>query len=176
MGKTAFAIKLAQYFNTKIISADSRQCFKELNIGVAKPLVEELQLVHHYFINSHTVQQQVNAGTYEQYALHCANEIFAENRIAVMVGGTGLYINAFCEGMDAMPDVSEHIRHQIVQSYKLHGLDWLQDEVKNKDPEFWANAEQENPHRLMRALEIVEATGSSIVKFRKKEKKHRPFK
>lgn len=147
-----------------------------MDIGVAKPSVEELNLVHHYFINSHSIHQQVNAGTYEEYALRSAHEIFAENSIAVMVGGTGLYINAFCNGIDAIPNVPESIRNQIICSYNQNGLEWLQMEVKTKDPAFWKIAEQANPHRLMRALEIIEATGSSILTFRNGEKKQRPFK
>ena len=175
MGKTSFALKLAQHYNTQIISADSRQCFKELNIGVARPTVDELKLVHHYFIASHSIHQDVNAGLFEKYALQCADEIFKNNKVAVMVGGTGLYINAFCDGMDEIPNVSIEIRNNIITKYNDIGLAWLQNEVANKDPEFWKTAEQQNPQRLMRALEIVEATGKSINSFKRKQKATRPF-
>src|SRR5690348_12303972 len=100
VGKTSFAIRLAQHFKTPIISADSRQCFKELNIGVAKPSAAQLQEVKHYFIDSHSIQEEVNAAVFEQYALQKVNEIFAQHDIAIMVGGTGLYIKAFCDGID----------------------------------------------------------------------------
>jgi len=175
VGKTSLAIQIAQHFSTKIISADSRQCFKELNIGVAKPSTDELNLVHHYFINSHSIHQEVNAGTFERYALQAADEIFSESNVAVMVGGTGLYIKAFCEGMDSMPKIDEAIRNEIITSYETKGLKWLQNEIRDKDNAFWQVAEQQNPHRLMRALEIFTATGKSIIEFRQHKKVERPF-
>jgi tRNA dimethylallyltransferase len=175
VGKTSFAVKLAQYFQTAIISADSRQCYRELNIGVAKPSEEELRLVHHYFINSHAFTEEVNAGTFEQYALKAADSIFKDNKIAVMVGGTGLYIKTFCEGMDSMPKVEEGIRQAINEQYHSNGIQWLQNEIREKDPAFWQVAEQQNPHRIMRALEILVQTGKSITTFRQQKKELRPF-
>src|ERR1700739_1657588 len=114
VGKTAIAVEVARHFSTQIISADSRQCFKELGIGVAKPSDEELKLVHHYFINSHSVYDEVNAAVFEQYALEKINEIFASNDIAVMVGGTGLYVKAFCDGIDIIPETDKNIREKII--------------------------------------------------------------
>lgn len=166
VGKTAFAIQLAQHFNTQIISADSRQCYRELGIGVAKPSAEELALVHHYFVNSHSVHHEVNAGVYEQYALEAADKIFLQNNIAIMVGGTGLYIKAFCEGIDAIPAAPEEIRKRLTEQYQQHGLDWLQSEVQKKDLAFWKVAEQQNPHRLLRALEVLKSSGRSVTEFR----------
>jgi len=174
-GKTALSIQLAQHYNTAIISADSRQCYRELNIGVAKPSVAELAAVQHYFINSHSIQEEVNAGTYEQYALEAANTIFQHQPIAIMVGGTGLYIKAFTEGMDAMPSIPTAIRQQVTQQYHQYGLSWLQQQVQQKDPAFWQVAEQQNPQRLMRALEMIEATGISITAYRTQQKTIRPF-
>ena len=175
VGKTAVAIELAKYFNTQIISADSRQCFNELNIGVAKPSLDELNSATHHFINSHSIYENVNAGFFETYALNAANEIFLHNNIAVMVGGTGLYIKSFCEGMDAMPIIDSNIREKIKQQYESNGLLWLQEQLQLKDPVFWQTAEQQNPQRLMRALEIVEATGQSNIYFRKGDKQERNF-
>ncbi len=175
VGKTAVAIELAKYFQTQIISADSRQCFNELNIGVAKPSLDELNLVTHHFINSHSIHENVNAGVFETYALNAANEIFQYSDIAVMVGGTGLYIKSFCEGMDAMPIIDVSIRAKIKHHYDSNGLMWLQEQLQLKDPVFWHTAEQQNPHRLMRALEIVEATGQSNIYFRKGDKQQRNF-
>lgn len=175
MGKTSYAIKLAQHYNTQIISADSRQCYQELNIGVARPSIDELNLIHHYFIASHSIHQNVNAGVFEKYALQCVDEIFANNKVAVMVGGTGLYINAFCNGIDAMPDVPLEIRNNIIENYSAKGLSWLQEEVQIKDAEFWQTAEQQNPQRLMRALEVIEATGKSINDYKNHQKIERPF-
>lgn len=146
-----------------------------MNIGVAKPNDSELKKVHHYFINSHHIQQDVNAGTFEQYALQAIDENFKTNLHAVMVGGTGLYIKAFCEGMDHIPSVPDSIRNNIIDQYKLNGLSWLQKEVEQKDAVFWKIAEQQNPQRLMRALEIVEATGKSITSFKTNKKVTRNF-
>lgn len=175
VGKTSVAIELAEYFKTEIISADSRQCFKELSIGVARPSEEELQRIRHHFIASHSVHDIINAGTFEQYVLQKANELFQTHDVAIMVGGTGLYIKAFCEGMDEIPQVPETIRNSIILDYEGKGLDWLQAEVQKKDPAFYEKGEIQNPHRLMRALEVAEATGKSILEFRKGKKGKRDF-
>ena len=175
VGKTAVAIKLAKEFGTEIISADSRQCYKEMNIGVARPSLEELSQVKHHFIASHSIQEKVNAATFEQYALEKAAGIFKEKNVAVMVGGTGLYIKAFCEGLDEIPKVPEAIRNQINDAYKKEGLDWLQQKVKEVDPLFYNEGETKNPHRLLRALEVYQATGKSIQDFKKGNKVIRPF-
>jgi len=175
VGKTTVALALAQHFTTAIISADSRQCFKELNIGVAKPTVEQLQLVKHYFINSHSIFDEVNAGIFEQYALNAVGEIFHEHDIAVMVGGTGLYIRAFCEGMDAIPPADPHLRNEINARYSNDGFGWLQNEIKEKDPAWYAVGEIQNPQRIMRALEVVMHTGKSILSFQQDVKAKRNF-
>lgn len=174
-GKTQLSLQLARQYNTSIISADSRQCFKELNIGVAKPTAEELSSVKHYFINSHSIHDVVNAQVFESYALNAAEEIFKENDVAVMAGGTGMYIKAFCEGLDDIPNVDATIRDAIINSYHQNGLEWLQNEIKKDDPLFWEQAEQKNPQRLMRALEVYRATGKSITTFQKKKNVTRPF-
>ncbi len=175
MGKTAVAIQLAQHFHTSIISADSRQCFTELNIGVAKPSHEELQLAHHYFINSHSVKDEVHAALFEQLSLQWADEIFKHSDVLIMVGGTGLYIKAFCEGLDDMPPVSPDIRATIQSAYEQQGIDWLQGQLKEKDPLFYSQGEILNPQRLMRALEVKLATGNSILSYRSRTAKKRPF-
>jgi tRNA dimethylallyltransferase len=175
VGKTTAAIEVARHFNTEIISADSRQCYKELNIGVARPGAEELTQVKHHFIASHSIHDKIDAAVFEQYALQKTGEIFQKNDVAVMVGGTGLYIKAFCEGIDEIPEVSEEIQSQVRSTYKEKGLDWLQAEVKKKDPEFFAVAEIHNPQRLMRALEVNLATNKSILEFRRGKKVERPF-
>ena len=175
VGKTTLAIQLAQQFNTQIISADSRQCFKELNIGVAKPSPEQLQLVKHYFINSHSVTEDINAVVFEQYALKKINEIFTKHDIAVMVGGTGLYIKAFCNGIDEVPVVDMTIRKKIISEYELLGLEWLQQEVQKNDPAYFTKGEIKNPQRLMRALEVKLSSGKSILDFQTQQKKQRNF-
>ena len=175
VGKTSVAIEVAKYFNAEIISADSRQCYKELNIGVARPSEHELAQVPHHFIASHSIHEKVTAGSFEKYALEKVNHLFYQHQVVVMVGGTGLYIKAFAEGIDEMPVVPELIRNEIVSAYHTHGLEWLQEEVKKLDPVFYKEGEIENPQRLMRALEIFKATGKSIQHFRKGEKKKRDF-
>ena len=176
VGKTAFAIALAQHLNTQIISADSRQCYNELNIGVAKPTAAELAAVKHHFISSHSINQEVNAGIFEKYALDAAAQIFKTNATAVMVGGTGLYIKSFCAGIDVMPAIDPAIRNRLITDYAINGLEWLQQEVAAKDPIYWESTnEKNNPQRLMRALEIVLATGKSITSFQSAQKVTRPF-
>lgn len=175
VGKTAVAIALATHFHTEIISADSRQCFKELNIGVARPSAEELETIKHYFIASHSIKDDVNAAVFEKYALEKVHEIFKSHDVAVMVGGTGLYIKAFCEGLHEMPATDPIVREKIFMNYEQKGLAWLQQEIKEKDPEFYQKGEIKNPQRLMRALEVVESTGQSILSFRKGEPAKRNF-
>jgi len=175
VGKTAIAVQLAQHFSTQIISADSRQCFKELGIGVAKPSDEELQLVKHYFINSHSINEEVNAAVFEQYALDKVNKIFNDNDVAVMVGGTGLYVKAFCEGMDIIPAVDSEMRKGITIAYETNGIAWLQKQVDENDPLYFEKGEIKNPRRLMRALEIKLSTGKSILEFQTRQNKKRDF-
>ncbi len=175
-GKTAVAIDVARHFGTEIISADSRQCYRELKIGVARPSEEELAQVKHYFIASHSIHKKVNAVTFENYALEKTAQIFEKHDVAVMVGGTGLYIKAFTDGMDEIPEVPEAIHHEVISGYVTNGLEWLQQQVQEKDSQFFETGEIQNPQRLMRALEVWKATGRSIISFRKGEKAQRDFK
>lgn len=175
VGKTAMAVALALRYKTSIISADSRQCYKEISIGVAKPSKEELSLVHHYFINSHSIQEEINAAGFEKYALTAIDEIFAKNDLAIMVGGTGLYIKAFCEGLDAIPSVDPSIRVAIIQQYEAKGMEWLQQELKEKDPNYFQAGEIQNPQRVMRALEVMQSTRQSILHYQKGDKVVRNF-
>ena len=174
-GKTAVAIQLAKHFQTEIISADSRQCYKELNIGVARPLPEELQTVTHHFIATHSITTEITAADFEKYALEKTKQLFQDHEVVIMVGGTGLYIKAFCEGLDEIPEIDPAIRQNIIDQYNAGGLEWLQNEIKEKDPGFYSSGEIQNPQRTMRALEVVEATGQSILDFRKGKKKKRTF-
>lgn len=174
-GKTKLSIEIAKFFGAEIISADSRQCFKELNIGVAKPDESELQSIKHYFINSHSILEEVNAGVFEEYALSAAEEIFAKNDFAVVVGGTGLYIKAFCEGMDDMPEIDEECRQNLRLEYRQKGMEWLTAMIKLHDPLFYTKGEILNPHRMLRALEVKMTTGKSIMELHSSPKKQRPF-
>lgn len=175
VGKTTTSIQTALHFNTEIISADSRQCFKELEIGVAKPSTEDLIKVPHHFINSHSIKEEMNAGIFEQYALHKINSIFKTHNVAVMVGGTGLYVKSFCNGIDEVPVVDEAIRQKILSEYEWEGFEWLQKKVEAHDPVYFARGEIKNPQRLMRALEVKLSTGKSIIEFQTQKKKQRDF-
>ena len=174
-GKTALSHAVARHFNTSIISADSRQCFRELNIGVAKPSAGELQSVKHEFINSHSIQDEVNAALFEEMSLQWADEIFSKRDVLVMVGGTGLYIKAFCEGLDPVPPTDEQLRIEIQEQFNRKGLSWLQEQIKLRDPAYFQSGENRNPHRMRRALEVMESTGRSILSFHNAPKKIRPF-
>lgn len=146
-----------------------------MNIGVARPSADELAAIPHHFIASHSIHQEVNAGVFEAYALAATKDLFTRHRVIVMTGGTGLYIKAFCEGIDEMPAIPSAIREKIIQLYELNGLPWLQEQVQQQDPAFWERAEQQNPQRLMRALAFKQATGTSITLFRAGKKAERPF-
>lgn len=174
-GKTGVAIQLAQHFQTEILSADSRQCFKELTIGVARPSKAELQAVPHYFIASHSIHEPMDAAVYEKYGLDVLQNIFSKTNIAVVVGGTGLYIRALCEGLDQMPEIPREIREKVRAQYEEKGLEAIQRDLALADPEFFAQREIKNPQRSMRALEMVIATGKSILHFQKSQLEARPF-
>ena len=175
VGKTSYGIELALKHNTEIISADSRQCFKELNIGVAKPSPEQLKKVKHHFIDSHSIYDEVNARMFEEFALKAVNTIFEKHDVAVMVGGTGLYIKAFMEGLDEISEIDESIRKKINEDYLQKGFDWLHRELKNNDPVFFEKGEMQNPQRMLRALEVKLSSGRSIFDFHSKEKEKRSF-
>jgi len=176
VGKTAVAIELAKYFKTEIISADSRQCFKELSIGVARPSSEDLKQVQHHFIASHSIHEEVTAASFQEYALKKVNELFQNHQEVVMVGGTGLYIKAFCEGLDKIPFIDPALRDKLTKEYSEKGLVWLQESIKKKDPDYYLEGEMQNPQRMLRALEVIEATGLSIRSFQQGQKAERDFK
>lgn len=175
VGKTSLALALARHFHTDIISADSRQCYREISIGVAKPTADELNSVKHYFINSHSIAETLTAADFENYALSASKEIFNQNNIAVMVGGTGLYVNAFCQGLDAIPAIDAVIRQQIRTGYENYGIKWLQEAIAKNDPVYFSNGEIQNPQRVMRALEVVLSTGNSIRYYQQGNKAARDF-
>ncbi len=175
VGKTAIAIELAKRLSTFIISADSRQCYKEMTIGTAKPSAEELKQVRHYFIDEFSVVENITAADFEKLALGYLGEIFKTSNKAIVCGGTGLYIKALCEGLDDMPDVDEEIAAQVNEGYKEKGFEWLQESVKNEDPVFYGRGEIQNPARLLRALIFVRSNGESIINYHSSGKKQRPF-
>ena len=175
IGKTDLAIQIAEHFSTQIISADSRQCYKELNIAVAKPGPSFLKKVRHYFVDSHSIQESVTAAEFEKYALSSIASIFEQSDVAVMVGGTGLYIKAFCEGLDAIPTTPPETREMILENYNQYGIEWLEKMLIQNDSEYTTKGEMQNPQRMMRALEVVLSTGKSIFYFQKNNKIQRDF-
>jgi tRNA dimethylallyltransferase len=175
VGKTDLAIGLAQHLQTSIVSADSRQCYKELSIGVAAPSPEQLALVPHAFIHSHSVMDTLTAVDFEQYALLSLTQIFQTADSAVVVGGTGLYLKALVEGLDAIPPVPTIVRQEIIESYEQLGISWLQETLQKEDPLFAATNDLLNPQRMMRALEVKRSSGTSILSFQTHQKAQRPF-
>ena len=175
VGKTAIAIRLAQHFHTAILSADSRQCYKEMSIGTAKPSPEELQAVKHYFIDEFSVTEHLTAAAYERLALGYLELIFSEQDIAIMCGGTGLYIKALCEGLDEMPHTNKDIEQKTNEAYRQQGLEWLQKTIHEEDPLFYEQSEKDNPARLLRALIFKRSTGNTILHYKTGKSKQRPF-
>jgi tRNA dimethylallyltransferase len=175
VGKTDLAIRLANYFGTEIVSADSRQFFRELTIGTAKPSPAELSSTRHHFINSHSIAEEYDAARYGEEALNTIHRIFENHKTAILCGGSGLYIKAVCEGFDDIPEVPESVRDHLIEQYNVHGIAWLQEQMKIYDPAHFEELDQQNPHRLIRALEVRIGTGSSISAFRKNEKRKHDF-
>lgn len=165
-GKTAFAIKVAKALNTVILSADSRQFYKEMSIGTAAPTEEELSQVQHYFVHHISIEDKYDVADYERDALQLLDELFKTHNTVVMTGGSGLFIDAVCNGIDAMPDVQPEIRQKVENLLQEGGLRALQDEVQRIDPEYFALVDQQNPRRLQRALEVCYQTGKTFTSFR----------
>ena len=174
IGKTSLSIQLAQHYNCPIISFDSRQFYKEMSIGTAKPSIEELNAAEHFFINSHSIQKIYTAGKFETEALAKLDEIFVKHEYCIAVGGSGLYINALCYGIDEIPTNPE-IREKLIQRWKTEGLEILVEEVKSVDPDFFAIADMKNPRRVVRALEVYLASGLPYSHFRLNQSKPRNF-
>ncbi|CAM3491500.1 tRNA (adenosine(37)-N6)-dimethylallyltransferase MiaA [Zobellia roscoffensis] len=176
IGKTKLAISLAQYFNTEIISADSRQFFKEMKIGTAVPSQEELKQAKHHFIQHISIFDSYSVGDFERDALTALNNLFKKNNIVVMVGGSGLYTKAVAEGLDDFPKIDPKIREQLNIQFTEEGIGILQNELKQRDPDYYKTVDINNPHRLIRALEICIGTNTPYSSFLSKNKKKRPFK
>jgi tRNA dimethylallyltransferase len=176
VGKTAFSIALAQALQTEIISADSRQVYREMNMGTAKPSESELLTIKHHFINSHSVEEEYSAGAYGRDAEILLTDLFQQHDRLVMVGGSGLYIKAVLEGFDEIPEIPEYVRQELTKKAEQNGLPWLQEQLRELDPDLYKEIDQLNPHRLMRALEVRMYTGQSIQRFRRQTKKQHPFK
>lgn len=177
IGKTAFAIALAKRFSCEIISADSRQFFKEISIGTAKPTEDELKEVPHHFINIKSIIEDYNASDYEYEVLDFLQDYFKNKPIAILCGGSGMYINAVCQGFDTeVPTADLKIRETLNQKLELEGIESLQKQLSELDPIFYQKVDINNSKRLMRAIEVCLMTGKSYSEIRKGHKKKRPFK
>jgi len=175
VGKTDVGVKLAQYFDTVVLSADSRQFYHEMKIGTALPEPGELQGIKHYFFASRSIKDDYNVSAYEKEALALLKEVFAESNTALMVGGSGLYIDAVTNGIDELPDADMEIREQLRQEYETQGLEPLKRKLESLDPEYYSKMDQSNPNRVMRALEVCMATGDTFSSLRKNCSKEREF-
>ena len=176
IGKTALSIKLAQHFKTEIISADSRQFFKEMQIGTAVPNSLELNTANHHFIHHKSINEDYNVGAFERDAISKLNNLFKNHKIVIMVGGSGLYIDAITKGLDDFPDIDPKIRKELNYRLKSYGLESLIEQLKTLDIESYNTIALDNPHRVIRALEVCIGTGLPYSTFLKKNKTKRNFK
>ena len=175
VGKTALCLDIAQHFGIPIINADSRQIYKELKIGTASPTSEQLQLVPHYFVGSLSLTDYYSASLFEQQVLEILSRQFREHDFALMAGGSMMYIDAVCDGIDDIPTVDDVTRETLKQRLKEEGLEALVEQLKELDPEYYAIVDRQNPRRVVHGLEICLMTGCTYTSFRKREKKERPF-
>jgi len=175
VGKTAFAIQLANFLKTEIISADSRQFYREMNIGTATPTKEELNQAQHHFIGNLSIHDNYNVYSFEQDALKLLNMLFKEKDTVVVVGGSGLYLDALAYGIDELPDASEEVRMNLKRLYDNEGIEALQQQLEKLDPQFYLQIDKQNPKRLLRALEVCLTTGKPYSDLRIGQKKKRDF-
>ncbi|MHA8050518.1 tRNA (adenosine(37)-N6)-dimethylallyltransferase MiaA [Aquirufa sp. ROCK-SH2] len=175
VGKTAYCVELAKKYQTEIISADSRQFYKELSIGTAKPTEEEQGGIKHHFINSHSIDEYFSPGDFEREALKIIEELFKTKDNVIVTGGSGLYLKALMHGLDEMPEVDLALRAQLADRLSNEGIEKLYLELKDRDPEYAEKVDAKNPQRIMRALEVCLSTNSTYTSFRKKNQVERPF-
>ena len=176
IGKTALSLKLASHFNTEIISADSRQFFKEIPIGTAAPTTDELAVAPHHFIHHKSIQEAYSVGAFEKEAIKTIELLHQSKAVVIMVGGSGLYVDAVTKGFDEFPDIDPKIRTQLNLELETKGLDFLRGELKQLDPQSYNSIALKNPHRVIRALEVCRGSGQPYSSFLNKNKQHRSFK
>ncbi|MEM9982162.1 MAG: tRNA (adenosine(37)-N6)-dimethylallyltransferase MiaA [Bacteroidota bacterium] len=175
VGKTVLCVRLAKWFSTEIISADSRQFYKEMSIGTAKPTPEEMQAIPHHFVDSHTIHEEYSVGHFEKEALVTLQNIYQKKEVAILTGGSGLYTKVICDGIDDMPEADLALRQQLNQRLEKEGLAQLLKELKMYDLAYYKEVDRANPQRVIRALEVYLSTGKPFSSFRKQEKVDRPF-
>lgn len=174
-GKTSYSIQLAQKLGTVILSADSRQFYKEMSIGTAAPTEDELRQVKHYFVHHISIEDNYDVADYERDAISLLNQLFKQYESVILTGGSGLFIDAVCNGIDPMPDVEPEIREKVENLLREGGLKAMQEEVQRLDPEYFALVDQQNPRRLQRCLEICYQTGNTFTSFRQRQTVQRDF-
>ena len=175
VGKTAISIQLAKHYSCPIVSADSRQFYKEMEIGTAKPSISELEAVPHYFINNKSINDVYNIGEYEKEASALIDQLFIENEVIILVGGSGLYIQALINGLDEFEEIPKNIRTNLINQYQEKGILFLQEELKLRDNKYFQEVDINNPQRMMRALEVCIYTGKPFSEYRTNIKKERNF-
>ena len=175
VGKTELSLSLAERLGSPIVNADSRQIYRELPIGTAAPTAEEQRRVQHYFVGERSIEDEYNAGQYERDALKLLDSLFAKQDVVVMTGGSMLYADAVCKGLDDLPSVPLPIRADVQREYETKGLAWLQSEVQRLDPAYWAEVDQQNPARLAHCIELCRVTGEPYSALRSHTAKARPF-
>jgi tRNA dimethylallyltransferase len=175
IGKTTISIELAQSFDAEIISADSRQIFKEMGMGTAVPGTAQRQAVPHHFVQSHSIFDSYNASRFEEEVIHFLNKYFQRKPVALMVGGSGMYIDAVCKGIDNLPTIKAAIRNKWRNIYEEQGIEYLQYKVKEIDPVYYDKVDRKNHKRLLKAIEVYEQTGKAYSSFLKNSVKSRPF-
>lgn len=175
IGKTAVSIMLAKHYHCPVVSADSRQFFKEMSIGTAKPTMEEMQGVPHYFINSHSITEDYNVGKYEAEAIALLGNLFQTNETVILTGGSGLYIDAICKGFDELPEANPEIREKINSIFQKEGVEGLQELLKKLDIDYYNIVDLQNPQRISRALEVCMTTGIPYSTLRKGNTRTRDF-
>jgi len=174
-GKTALAVRLAEYFQTEILSADSRQFYREMNIGTSKPSATELQRVRHHFISSLSIHDNYSVGDFERDVLRLLKRLFESHQVVILTGGSGLFIRVICEGLDKYPDVPTEIKEELRKLFLAEGIEILQKELKQSDPVYCEKVDLQNPRRLIRALSVCRASGRPFSSFQQKEKMPRFF-
>ena len=175
VGKTALCLEIAKHFDIPIINADSRQIYRELRIGTAQPTKQQMQEVKHYFVGTLGLDDYYSASLFEQQVLECLEQQFLTNDYALLSGGSMMYIDAVCDGIDDIPTIDDETRTLMKQRLADEGLEALVEELRRLDPEYYEIVDRQNPRRVVHALEICTMTGKTYTSFRKREKRQRPF-
>lgn len=175
VGKTELSLRVAEHYGSPIVSCDSRQIYRSIPIGTAAPTEEEQKRVKHYFIATHDLGQDYNAGQYERDALALLDQLFQTHNVVVMTGGSMLYADALCNGLDDLPAVPETVRAGVQRTYEEKGIEWLQEQVRELDPMYWEEVDRDNPARLAHCVELCQTTGRPYSELRTKTRKQRPF-